>query len=499
MTSFLGIDIGTSSVKAVLVDERQRILSEASAPLDVLRPHPLWSEQQPEAWWSATLAVVGAIREAVPDSWRQLQAIGLSGQQHGATLLSADGGVLRPCILWNDGRSQAECAELTARVPNFTERASNIAMPGFTAPKLLWVAKHEPEIFAATAMILLPKDYVRYRLSGAYVSEMSDSAGTLWLDVAARRWDDTLLAACGLTRAQMPRLVEGSEVSAMLSPDMASAWGLGGRQIPIAGGGGDNASSAVGIGATRGGDGFLSLGTSGVIFAATDNPVVLPERALHGFCHALPGRWHGMAVVLSAGLALDWVAGLTGHAGQVGHCLALAESFAADQVRRAHAPVFLPYLTGERTPHNDPFATAQFAGLTVEHGADALGYAVLEGVAFALADCLDVLVEAGAAPRSCMVVGGGSRSAFWAQLISDVTGLTLDLPLGAEIGSAFGAARLAMLAAGGPEAEVCVKPPVRRSFAPQASHAPLLSERRHRMRSLYQRPAALRPASITAI
>jgi xylulokinase len=486
MTSFLGIDIGTSSVKAVLIDERQHILAEASCPLDVLRPHPLWSEQDPESWWRATLTAVGALRAAVPDDWTQLQAIGLSGQQHGATLLGSDGQVLRPCILWNDGRSQAECAELTARVPDFTTRASNIAMPGFTAPKLLWVAKHEPEIFASTAMILLPKDYVRYRLSGAYMSEMSDSAGTLWLDVAARRWDDTLLAACDLTQAQMPGLVEGSAVSAMLSADIASAWGLGGRQIPIAGGGGDNASSAVGIGATANGDGFLSLGTSGVIFAATDKPVALPERTLHGFCHALPNRWHGMVVVLSAALALDWVARLTGNAGHIADFLAGAEGFAADGTRRSHAPVFLPYITGERTPHNDPLATAHFAGLTVEHGAQALGYAVVEGVAFALADCLDVLVEAGAAPTSCMLVGGGARSAFWAQLISDVTGLTLDLPVGAEIGSAFGAARLAMLAAGGSEAEICVKPSVRRSFAPNIEYASLLAERRTRMQALYR-------------
>jgi xylulokinase len=218
-----------------------------------------------------------------------LQAIGLSGQQHGATLLGAEGEVLRPCILWNDGRSHAECAELTAGVPDFASRASNLAMPGFTAPKLLWVARHESEIFAATRMVLLPKDYVRYRMSGAYVSEMSDSAGTLWMDIQARRWDDTLLAACGLTQAQMPSLVEGSEVSAMLSAELASTWGLGERQIPIAGGGGDNASAAVGIGATGGGDGFLSLGTSGVIFAATDHPVSLPSGDSTDFAMRCPG------------------------------------------------------------------------------------------------------------------------------------------------------------------------------------------------------------------
>lgn len=488
MSSFLGIDIGTSSIKAVLVGEGQAILADASVKIEVDRPRPLWSEQDPESWWRATLAAVEAVRMAAPDAWAGLEAIGLSGQQHGATLLGARGEVLRPCILWNDGRSKAECDALERDlVPDFHGRSGNLAMPGFTAPKLLWVARHEPEVFAATRMVLLPKDYVRYRLSGAYVSEMSDSAGTLWMDIPGRRWDAGLLAACGLTEAQMPRLVEGSDVSAMLSPEIASAWGLGGRAIPIAGGGGDNASSAVGIGATAAGDGFLSLGTSGVIFATTDKPVFLPERALHGFCHALPGRWHGMVVVLSAALSLDWVAALTGNAGDIGGFLARAERFAADETRRAHAPVFLPYLTGERTPHNDPLATAHFGGLTAEHGADAVAYAVIEGVAFALADCLDVLVEADAAPRSCMLVGGGSRSGYWARLIADITGLTLDLPVGAEVGSAFGAARLAMLAAGGAEAQVCVKPAVRASFAPDAAAAGLLGERRRRMRALYRR------------
>eukprot|EP01037_Dinobryon_pediforme_P036585 gene36585-43598_t len=260
MAPYPGLDIGTSSVKAVLIDESQTLIAEGSSPLTVQRPHPLWSEQDPYSWVVATEAAVAHVRTAAPAAWSQLAGIGLSGQQHGATLLDRSGAVLRPCILWNDGRSEAECAELTARVPNFTARASNIAMPGFTAPKLLWVAKHEPEIFARTAHVLLPKDYVRYSLSGAMVSDMSDSAGTLWLDIAGRRWDDVLLAACGLTEAQMPRLVEGSEVAAHVSPEVATRWGLAGKSIPIAGGGGDHACSAVGIGATPPGCGLLSPG-----------------------------------------------------------------------------------------------------------------------------------------------------------------------------------------------------------------------------------------------
>ena len=487
MTSHLGIDIGTSSVKAVLVDDDQTLIAEASAPLEVSRPLPLWSEQDPESWWSGTRVAVAALRARASGAWRELGSIGLSGQQHGATLLDASGKALRPCILWNDGRAGAECADLLARVPDFTTRSSNTTMPGFTAPKLLWVARREPEIFAKTAMILLPKDYVRFRLSGEYVSEMSDSAGTLWLDVARRGWDPVLLEACGLTPAQMPRLVEGSEVSSWLAAEVAADWGLAGRKIPIAGGGGDNASSAVGIGATRAGDGFLSLGTSGVIFAVTDRPVALPERTLHAFCHALPGRWHGMAVALSAASALSWIASITGSGGDIEGLLARVETFAADPARQARAPVFLPYLTGERTPLNDPHATAAFGGLTIDHGPEAMVYAVLEGVAFALRDCLDVLAAADAAPTSCMLVGGGSRSPYWAQLIADATELTLDVPSGAELGAALGAARLGMIASGHDETTVCVKPPIRRQFTPNPTQARSLDARAERMHALYRK------------
>ncbi len=486
MASHLGIDIGTSSIKAILIDHDQKLLAEGAAQLGVQRPRPLWSEQDPEDWWTATQSAVSALRAVAPRAWNELDSIGLSGQQHGATLLDAAGKPLRPSILWNDGRSGAECRELLEKVPDFTRRASNITMPGFTAPKLLWVARHEPDVFARTAMVLLPKDYVRFCLCGDYVSDMSDSAGTLWLNVAERRWDTTLLAACDLKETQMPRLVEGSAQSAYLSEHVAAEWGLPGRKIPIAGGGGDNASSAVGIGAAKSGDGFLSLGTSGVIFAVTDHPVALPERTLHAFCHALPGRWHGMVVALSAASALSWIAAITQSASDIKGLLARVESFASDASRRAHAPVFLPYLTGERTPHNDPHATAAFGGLTAEHGAEALAYAVIEGVAFAMRDCLDVLIEAGAAPTSSMIVGGGSRSRYWAQLLADASGLTLDLPAGAELGAAFGAARLGMIASGLSEQEVCIKPALTASFAPDRRNEALMRERSARMHALYR-------------
>ena len=483
---FLGIDIGTSSVKAILVDERQALLAEASVSIDVDRPHPLWSEQDPEIWWTATCQALSVLRERKPDELARVEGIGLSGQQHGATLLDASGTVLRPCILWNDGRSGAECGELLEIVPDFTARAANIAMPGFTAPKLLWVRRHEPDIFARVATVLLPKDYVRYRMTGALVSDMSDSSGTLWMDIPGRRWDDVLIAACGLGRSAMPALVEGSAVSAMLTPDVSRAWGLGGRSVPVAGGGGDNACSAVGIGATREGDGFLSLGTSGVTFVTTEHPVALPERTLHAFCHALPHRWHGMAVTLAGASSLSWFAGIVGASQDIQGLVAKAEAFAGDPRRVAHAPLFLPYLTGERTPHNDPTATGVFADLRVEHDTGALAFAVLEGVAYALSDGLSVLVEAGAAPRSCMLVGGGSRSPFWAKLIADATGLTFDVPEGAEVGAALGAARLGMLAAGGLEAEVCIKPPTRDRIGPGLLDPAVVARRRARTLGLYR-------------
>ncbi len=443
--SWLGIDAGTSSIKALLIDDAQAVLAEASVPLEVQRPQPLWSEQDPAAWWAATQAAVAQVRHTAPAGWAALQGIGLSGQQHGAVLLDASDQVLRPAILWNDGRSFAECAMLEASMPDYLARASNRAMPGFTAPKLLWVRRHEPAVFAQTRTVLLPKDYIRLCLTGERVSDMSDASGTLWLDIAARAWDDQLLAAGGLTPAHMPRLVEGSDVSGVVRQEVMAEWGLAGRVI-VAGGAGDNAASAIGMGAVAPGAGFVSLGTSGVVFAATDRLVAQPARMLHAFCHAVPGRWHGMSVMLSASSALTWVAGLLKEP-DLDALLARVEACATPEFRR-RAPVFLPYLTGERTPHNDPDATAMFVGLGTDHGAEALVYAVLEGVAFALTDGLDVLREAGITMQQAMLVGGGSRSRFWAQLLADTMGLRLAVPQTGVVGAALGAARLAMLAGG---------------------------------------------------
>ena len=492
--TYLGLDVGTSSVKALLIDAAQKTLAEASVPLDQHRPHPLWSEQDPESWVAGVAQAVAAIRAKRPDALKGLAGVGLSGHMHGATLLDGAGEPLRPCILWNDGRSFAECAELEAKVPDFRKRAGNIAMPGFTAPKVMWVAKHEPDIFAKTKLVLLPKDYVRLKLTGEAVAEMSDAAGTLWLDIGARKWDEVLLKASGLTLGHMPRLVEGSAVSAYLSAATLEAWGLDpSAKIPVAGGGGDNAASAVGVGAAKPGEGFVSLGTSGVIFSVTDKYVSLPERTLHAFCHALPGRWHGMAVMLSAAASLSWIAAITGHGDDIGKVAAAAEAFARSSDNVASAPIFLPYLSGERTPHNDASASGLFAGLRSEHGADSLAYAVIEGVAFSFADGVEVLREAGAAPSRPLLVGGGARSRHWGQLIADATGLTIDLPSGAEAGAALGAARLGMLAAGaGSIDDICVMPPVIATFTPDSANSKRLAPRLKRYRALYGAEKATR-------
>jgi len=491
--TYLGLDIGTSSVKALLIDADQRVVAEASAPLSVSRPHPLWSEQNPDDWVDGVEAAVAAIRRQAPSAFAALAGVGLSGQMHGATLIDANDKPIRPAILWNDVRSFAECAELKRRVPDVEKRTGNLVMPGFTAPKILWVEAHEPEVAKATKRVLLPKDYVRLRLSGEAVSEMSDASGTSWLDVGRRRWDEDLLAATGLSPAAMPGLVEGSEVSAYLSPAVAKAWGVEGRKIPIAGGGGDNAASAIGVGATEPGSGFVSLGTSGVVFSVTDRFISLPERTLHAFCHALPNRWHGMSVMLSAAAALSWIAAALGRERDIGDLVVSAEAFSRSKSAVASAPVFLPYLSGERTPHNDAEATGLFAGLRAGHGADALVFAVMEGVAFSFADAVDVLDAAGARPVRPLLVGGGARSVFWGQMIADVTGLTIDLAQSAEAGAALGAARLGMLGAGaGSVEEICTRPSTRRAFEPNTASAALHAPRLSRYRALYKAEKAAR-------
>jgi xylulokinase len=479
----LGIDLGTSELKLALVDATGALVASAGAPLTVSRPHPHWAEQHPQDWWDALVIAANALRSRHPDAWDAVRAIGLSGQMHGAVLVDEERRVLRPAILWNDTRSSAQCEELVRRLPSLPEIAGNLAMPGFTAPKLLWVAEHEPAIFRRIGQVLLPKDWLRWRLTATAVSDMSDAAGTLWLDVGRRAWSPQLLQAGGMTLAQMPAVVEGSDVSGHLQRDAAIALGLP-EGLPVAGGGGDNAASAVGIGATQPGQGFLSLGTSGVLFVVTDRHRPNPASAVHAFCHALPGRWHQMSVMLSAASCLQWITRLTGSASES----ALLERVEAlTDAERDRAPLFLPYLSGERTPHDDPHAAGAFFGMDNDTDAARLGHAVIEGVAFGLADGLQALRDAGTEVRRLTLVGGGARSAHWAQLLADTLDIELMTADGAEAGGAIGAGRLAWLALGRSEDDVCRPPAARALFQPRAERHPALLGRLERFRELYRR------------
>ena len=480
---YLGIDVGTSEIKVVLVDGADRLIGVGRAALEVARPHPLWSEQHPQAWIDGTEAAIGELRAAHAAELAAVTGIGLSGQMHGAVLLDAQDRVLRPAILWNDTRSAAECAVLEARVPEARRLTGNMAMPGFTAPKLLWVAAHEPEIFGAVAKVLLPKDFVRLWLTGEHVSDLSDAAGTLWLDVSRRAWSDPMLAATGLGRAHMPRLVEGSEPGGTLRAELARGWGMQ-LGVVVAGGAGDNAASAVGLGVIAEGQGLLSLGTSGVLFVANDAYRPAPDRGVHTFCHALPGTWHQMAVMLSAASCLRWAAHATGAADEAA---LIAEAEALDADARARAPLFLPYLSGERTPHNDAFAQGVWFGLRHDTGRAELGYSVLEGVAFGLADGHAAIRQAGGVARSVALTGGGSRSPFWARLIASALDLPLALPRSSEVGAALGAARLGHLAAepAASIAQVCAPPPTVSVAEPVIAWQPALQARWARFRALY--------------
>ncbi len=486
---FLGIDLGTSEVKALLLQDDHRVLAVASHKLALSRPHPQWSEQDPSEWWSATGAAVAALRAQAPAAFASVRGIGLSGQMHGATLLDRADRVLRPAILWNDTRAEAECRELAARCPDLPRIAGNLAMPGFTAPKLAWVARHEPDLFARVATVLLPKDYLRLRMTGAKVSDMSDAAGTLWLDVRERDWSEPLLEATGLTRAHMPRLVEGSAAAGTLLPAVARAWGLP-DGVVVAGGGGDNAASAVGIGAVRAGDGFLSLGTSGVLFVVTDRFRPNPASAVHAFCHALPDRWHQMSVMLSAASCLSWATRLLG----AGSEAALLEQVRAlSEAERARSPIFLPYLSGERTPHNDARAQGAWFGLNHDTGAAHLAWSVLEGVAFGLLDGLAALQAAGTRVGRLALVGGGSRSPEWAQLLASCLDTEIATLEGGESGAALGAARLGWMAAGGAEDQVCRRPAIHQAHLPSRAQRECLMPRYGRFRALYPRVRDLLP------
>lgn len=475
---YLGLDLGTSSVKALLIDDTQVILGSASANLTVERPHPGWSEQDPDSWITATRTAIGLLAKTHGAELSRLRGIGLSGHMHGATAIDRAGKPIRPCILWNDTRSHVEAAALDAD-PMFRRLTGNIVFPGFTAPKLKWMATHEADNFSRVAKVLLPKDYLRLWLCGEAISEMSDSSGTSWLDVGKRGWDDDLLSATGLERSHMPALVEGSERGGSLRSELAVELGLP-AGIPIAGGAGDNAASACGMGTIADGHAFASLGTSGVLFAANNRYLPNPDSAVHAFCHALPGIWHQMGVILSATDSLNWLAGVTSTepaqlTGELGGKLLAPGSV-----------MFLPYLSGERTPHNDASIRGGFAGLGHESDRAALTRAIVEGVAFAFRDSLEALAQAGTRLERVTAIGGGSRSAYWLEVLATVLGLPVDIPESGDFGAAFGAARLGLIAAENADAfSVCTPPPTQKSINPNSEHARAFEDAYQRYRALY--------------
>lgn len=434
---YLGIDLGTSSVKAIIMNDQGDVVASHSVSLAISRPHPQWSEQDPLQWWQATEDAILQLGHHYPMD--QIKAIGLSGQMHGAVLLDAQQTVLRPAILWNDGRSFKQSQMLETQYPQFRKITGNLVMSGFTAPKLQWVAEHEPEIFQRIAHVLLPKDFLRWKMSGNFASDMSDSAGTLWLDMQKRDWSDVLLNATGLTRRQMPTLFEGNQITGYLLADIAKKWQM--KQVPIIAGGGDNAAGAIGVGVYQPGQAMLSLGTSGVYFVVSEKFLQNSDNAVHSFCHALPNTWHLMSVMLSAASCLDWVCQLTG----IDSVSTMFEE--VEHATFADSPLlFLPYLSGERTPYNNPNAKGVFWGLTHEHQRADLCQAVLEGVSFALRQGIEVAENAGQFADNITLIGGGARSDYWRQLLADITGKNLDYRQGGDVGPALGAARLAQLA-----------------------------------------------------
>lgn len=440
---YLGIDIGTSGVKSVLVDEDDAVLAEAHAPLSVSRPRPLWSEQDPRDWWRATELTLDALAATHPMG--RVRAIGLSGQMLGVALLDGDGTPLRPALLWNDGRAAEEGRALEAEIEGFAALAGARAMPGFSAPKLRWLSRHEPRSLANARRILLPKDFVRLQLCGDALSDRADSSATLLMDTRAGDWSDAILEHCGIQRAQLPDLVESTAVAGSLRPGLAARWRLP-AGTPIAGGAGDNMCGGIGAGVVGDGDCCISLGTSGVYFVANQRFAPSLDRGVHTHRHGVTGLYCQQAVVLSAAASLAWIAEVTG-ARDVGALVAEVE---AAGIGSRETPLFAPYLGGERTPHDDPALTASFAGLGFATSRLHLAQAVMEGVALALRDCQDALESAGARANRPVLIGGGTRSRLWASLIASALDRTLLLPEGGATGPALGAARLARAAIGGP-------------------------------------------------
>lgn len=456
---YLGLDIGTSSVKAILIDQEQRTIATADAAQDVQRSHAGWSEQRPEDWIKGCELAINELKASHGRELAAVRGIGLSGQMHGAVMLDAQDKPVYPCILWNDSRAAIEASRMDT-APPFRAITGNITFAGFTAPKVMWMAEHEPAAYARIAKVMLPKDYVRFWLTGEHATEMSDASGIGVLDMANRRWSPELVEAVGLREDQLPPLYEGSEAVAPLRDTLRQAWGIE-QPVIVAGGAADNPAAACGTGVLEPGTSFVSLGTSGVLLAANAGFRPKAESAVHAFCHAVPDRWYQMGVILSATDSLGWLAKLTRRSpGELAQKL-------GDKLAAPARVSFLPYLSGERTPINDAAARGAFIGL--DHGADEqlLTQAVLEGVAFAFKDSQVALASTGTELDKVLAVGGGTRSTYWLSMIATLLGRPLDVPADSTVGAALGAARLGLIAAEKADpAAVCNAPPIANSIEP---------------------------------
>lgn len=480
----LGIDLGTSELKVVLIDATGIELGRARSELTTHREHSGWSEQDPEDWWNACLAALQQLRANDPSAYARVQCVGLAGQMHGAVLLDRQDHCIRRAILWNDSRALAEAAALAKAHPSFSEITGSLPMAGFTAPKLLWLREHEPDSFRRIDCVLSPKDYLRLRLTGERKTDASDASGTSWLHVRERRWFEPSVHATGLDVRQLPAILEGTEVSGALTASVAELLHLSATTI-VAAGGGDNPASAVGIGAIDPGNAFINLGTSAAIASIADRFIGNASEGVHGYCHALPDRWYAMGAILSGASALRWITRLLSQPDEEALLAHINQSVPSDQPVGAGAPIFLPYLSGERTPHNDPLARGAFLNLGHDTSAGLLGYAVLEGVGFALRDAMRAVESTGAVVSSCHLVGGGARSTYWAQLLADILGCELRILSGSELSAAIGAAKLALVAHGLPRETLRAGLAVKTVFTPRATHQPALHDRYLRFRRLF--------------
>jgi xylulokinase len=478
--TYLGIDCGTSALKIVLVDDEERALASGTSAYLPSHPHPGWSEQDPRDWSAAMFAALHQIRAAAPEGYASVRALSFSGQMHGAVLLGADDAPVRPAILHNDQRAFAEAEALAARHPDLQRIVGVKPMAGFTAPKLLWLARHEPEVFSRVRKVLLPKDYLRLELTGEKLTDISDAAGTWWLDEARRDWSEAALQASGVTRAQVPPLVEASARVAGLRPDVADELGLP-RRLVVAAGGGDTPVGAVGLGAIRPGEAYISLGTATQLILASDVCRAAPEKLVHSFAHALPGRWYRMAAMLNGAGALAFAARL------VKAEIAELEREAGENYRGPGALTFLPYLSGERTPLDDPHARGVLFGLSEANSRADFARAVMEGVALTLAEARECLEAAGDAIGDIGFTGGGARSDLWARMVAAAVDRRLLRYRGGFAGPAYGAARLARIAATGEAPDdVCRPPEIADVTEPEPALVEAFAAKRVRFKALYR-------------